>query len=289
MYRLESVLEGEPVVTAVKELYWQIPTESQAGREVRFTQACRAAGASTSTAIATIGGQWLATDEAGRAWRAYAWHDGSTPGWDDVPAAVWMAKQAAIVHRLDWQPDDGEPAVAAHWYERIDVDWEEALAPVRAEHWAAPLVERIEELTAATEFVNAVSSGPNRWCHRDLNPTNVIVDGPTRHLVDWDNAGPLDPVRDLAAVFQHVLHRVEDLPAVYAAYRDASGPARVTGPESLVTGTAIYLNFLRSQVDVLGQPDTDAIHREFALAALRDTVPAPWTVSHLQAAAAVLT
>ncbi len=160
VYRLESVLEGEPVVTAVKELYWQIPTESQAGREVRFTQACRAAGASTSTAIATIGGQWLATDEAGRAWRAYAWHDGSTPGWDDVPAAVWMAKQAAIVHRLDWQPDDGEPAVAAHWYERIDVDWQEALAPVRAEHWAAPLVERIEELTAATEFVNAVSSGP---------------------------------------------------------------------------------------------------------------------------------
>lgn len=289
VHRLESVLDGQPVVTAVKELYWEIPTEAQADREVRFTRACRAAGASTSHAIRSVAGGWLTTDDAGRAWRAYAWHDGATPGWDDVPAAVWMATQAAIIHRLDWQPDDGEPAVAAHWYERIDVDWESALAPFHAEPWAVPVIARVEELTAATEFVNSVASGPSQWCHRDLNPTNVIVNGSDVHLVDWDNAGPLDPTRDLAEVFQHVLHLVDDLPAVYAAYLNAGGTARVTGPESLVTGTAIYLNFLRSQVDVLGQPDTDPIHREFALAAVRDTIPSAWTVAHLKAAAAVLT
>ncbi|GEM_PF-5833059 len=288
VYRLESVLDGKPAVTAVKELYWEIPTEAQADREVAFTRACRQAGVATSTALPTQDGRWLAVDDEARTWRAYRWHDGRTPDWDDIPAAVWMAQQVAVIHRLDWHPGGGDPRVAAHWYERVDVDWDGLLGPHRREPWCEPITARLAELVASTEFVNQVPSGPAIWCHRDLNPKNVIIDGPTRHLVDWDNAGPLDPVRDLAEVFMHVLHRVDHLPAVYAAYLDAGGPVRITGPESLVTGPVIYLNFLRSQVDVLSQPDTDPIHRDFALEAVANSLAGPWTVADVEAAALVL-
>jgi Ser/Thr protein kinase RdoA (MazF antagonist) len=289
VYRLESVRDGEPLVTAVKELYWEIPTETQAEREVQFTLACRDAGVPTSTAIPTVDGRWLATDEDGQTWRAFAWHEGDTPDWDDIPVAVWMARQVAIVHRLDWQPTVGEPTVAAHWYERVDVDWADVVGRHRGQSWCEPIAQRLDELVAATELVNGVPSGEALWCHRDLNPKNVIVDGSTRHLVDWDNAGPLDPTRDLAEVFMHVLHRVDHLPSIYAAYLDAGGPVRVTGPESLVTGPVIYLNFLRSQVDVLSQPEVDPIHRDFALAAIDNSLDGPWTVAHVEAAAAALT
>ncbi|HEY1812689.1 MAG TPA: phosphotransferase [Kofleriaceae bacterium] len=45
-------------------------------------------------------------------------------------------------------------------------------------------------------------------CHNDINPTNVVYDGERVVLIDWDTAGPNDPLIDLAAA--SVFLRLDD-------------------------------------------------------------------------------
>ncbi|HEX7700682.1 MAG TPA: phosphotransferase [Kofleriaceae bacterium] len=56
----------------------------------------------------------------------------------------------------------------------------------------AQLVLAIE--AAAAELVG-VRTAP---CHRDLNPTNLIATPDRVYLIDWDTAGPADPLFDIA-------------------------------------------------------------------------------------------
>jgi aminoglycoside phosphotransferase (APT) family kinase protein len=58
-------------------------------------------------------------------------------------------------------------------------------------------------------------------CHGDLNPSNVMFDGERVILLDWDTAGPNDPMIDLAAV--GVFLRLDDdaARALLAAHDDA--------------------------------------------------------------------
>jgi aminoglycoside phosphotransferase (APT) family kinase protein len=56
----------------------------------------------------------------------------------------------------------------------------------------AQLVPTIE--AAAAEL----AGGPIAPCHRDLNPTNLIMTPERVYLIDWDTAGPADPLFDIA-------------------------------------------------------------------------------------------
>ena len=56
----------------------------------------------------------------------------------------------------------------------------------------AQLVPTIE--AAAKEL----AGGPIAPCHRDLNPTNLIATPERVYLIDWDTAGPADPLFDIA-------------------------------------------------------------------------------------------
>ena len=44
------------------------------------------------------------------------------------------------------------------------------------------------------------SGRPPVLSHNDVNPTNVVYDGENLLLLDWETAGPNDPLYDLAAI-----------------------------------------------------------------------------------------
>ncbi|MEO9157448.1 MAG: phosphotransferase [Kofleriaceae bacterium] len=55
------------------------------------------------------------------------------------------------------------------------------------------------QLVLAIEAAGAeLAGGPIAPCHRDLNPTNLIATPDRVYLIDWDTAGPADPLFDIA-------------------------------------------------------------------------------------------
>lgn len=56
--------------------------------------------------------------------------------------------------------------------------------------------------------------------HNDVNPTNLVYDGENLLLLDWDTAGPNDPIYDLATI--SVFLRMDEEPCrkLLAAYED---------------------------------------------------------------------
>ncbi len=291
VWELRTRAGGRDRVTAVKELFAEEPTPEQAEREVAFAAACRAAGVPSPAPVRSVGGGLL-VDLDGVTWRGYEWVPGVPADWEDGPTLLWLGRQAATLHRVGAPAPVGEDA---RWYSRVDHDWGALVGGYRAAGLphAGRVAERLDDLVATSAFVDSVEDGPALWCHRDLNATNVLVSGAGRVLVDWDNAGPLDPVRDLASVFMHVLGDHDLLPRIHDGYVAAGGPARVTGPESLVTGAAIYLNFLAGEMRALlrdaatgcDDPSDPAGHRAFAVHAVGAVVESVPTVRDLEAAA----
>jgi Ser/Thr protein kinase RdoA (MazF antagonist) len=67
-------------------------------------------------------------------------------------------------------------------------------------------------------------------CHRDLWADNLRRSGEQLCIIDWDNCGPAEPAQELAMVlFEFCYADGERAGALYAAYQDADGPARLTG------------------------------------------------------------
>jgi Ser/Thr protein kinase RdoA (MazF antagonist) len=156
------------------------------------------------------------------------------------------------------------------------------------------------ELTAHLEAagIRLPASVPLVTCHRDLHPDNVLVDGSGELvLLDWDDAGPASPGRELAylLVAWHVHDGKPDAAAVrstIAAYQAAGGPGRIRDEQSFGMLIACMLNFLQSQAGVALDPHAAAGHRQHADDEIADTLarlPTPTLIAQLIDLAAPLT
>lgn len=93
--------------------------------------------------------------------------------------------------------------------------------------WAGALRRRLPGLIAVDAAVAPPEPGLLRTCHRDLNTENVLraVSGGII-VLDWENSGPAQPERELAAIVSGLAADVGTQAArtAHAAYQAAGGP-----------------------------------------------------------------
>lgn len=253
---------------AIKELFWERMSAAAAEDEVAFREVCAAAGVSSPRPLRTPAGGLLVPDMHDAGWRAYEWVDGDVPGRLDAPTTSWLAAAMATMHRVEFVPRVAVDGRETPWYYRVDADWGAVTGQLAAAGlpWADGLRSRMTDLVGLSALVNAARFGEMRWCHRDLKNNNTILHGGVWSLVDWDNAGPMPPARELGLLLiDHLADADADvLRSIVDSYRQADGPARINRPGDLATGLAVWLNFLAIQLQVCLDEPAGSEHREFA-------------------------
>ncbi len=210
----------------------------------------------------------------GRHARVYQWVDLGRPLCPPVgaAAAAEAGRLLGLLHSLAITCD--EPADP--WYTEVPPAgyWaglaDRAVAAGAA--WAPRLAAARGLIAELSALVLPPSSRPPIVCHRDFHPENVLPAAADGRLVvlDWENAGPLDPERELGYVlfawscgggrFDPAAAR-----ALVAAYASASGSAPLLGADLLATAIAVTVNFLGSMAE---QALDDPAHRDYAEEAL---------------------
>ena len=184
----------------------------------------QAQGVPAPTVRRTHDGNWLA-DVHGTTIRVFAWVEMEPP--DPQLDPVLVGRAVAALHRavlptrerpVEWYT---EPIGAAAWAE-IVAEASRQQAPF-ADQLAAVCVDLID-VESMVQPMTAV-----QICHCDLWADNVrgTPDGGIL-VIDWDNAGPADPSRELALVlFEFGRGRPDRLQLLYGAYLAHGGPGRI--------------------------------------------------------------
>lgn len=266
----------------VKRSFWNHYDDHAIAQEVALTTRCGEAGIRAPRSVQLADGRGYVLTLAyplgpPAQVRVLEWFEGETGNPDDPqtiePLAAWMA----TIHKLAIAPGDQD---VDPWYAQVSHDWHELvdrLATPEPE-LAAMIRTRLHELDELTSLVNTTPQPKTVVTHRDIGAENLIwtAEGPA--LIDWENAGPLAPVQELAP-------RVRSLgdagPAAYRAYRKHDGPATLTTIADLTCSVAIHLNFLGSQSQLLldaEHPEQHTFARANATAGARD-IP---TISSLE-------
>lgn len=135
------------------------------------------------------------------------------------------------------------------WYVKpVGVElWQELL--VRLRKVDAPFVDRLAGALPDVLEAEAILTSPRRVqvCHRDLWADNVRrTPGGGLVVLDWENSGPGDANGELGcALFEYGLGEPDRMRTLYAAYRDAGGPGRLTDRGDLTMLVAQLGNIAR--------------------------------------------
>ena len=229
-------LETDRGVWAVKQAFDRLGPDDLAELETSsaFHHACWEAGVPTpeprrgvSGYVAEVGGEQVL---------AYTWVDLAVPDTGLEPEAV--GRVVADLHGV--RRESGAPV--HEWFEAPigQRAWKAVLKASRAA--GAPYADQLADLLPALLEVESILTPmePRQLCHLDLWSDNLRRT-PAGELcvIDFDNAGPADPARELAmVVFEFGRGDAARQRRLYDAYRDAGGPARITGRDDLALTVA---------------------------------------------------
>ena len=248
VWRLETIRGA----WAVK---WQFPWGPVQPRpaDVGVQQAAAAAGIPLPAPVLTPAGEAVARIGSHHV-RVYEWADLARPAEPPVGdrTAAEAGRLLGVLHSLALpaaEPDDP-------WYAEVrpPADWA-ALADRAAAAgmaWAGRLAGAQERIAGLSARASVPRPRDQRIvCHRDFNPDNVVPASSGDHLVvlDWENAGPLDPGCELGyALFAFSAGRgrvsTTAVTALLDSYAAALGTDPALGPGMFGTAIATDLNFL---------------------------------------------
>jgi Ser/Thr protein kinase RdoA (MazF antagonist) len=251
---------------------WQFPwaPAEPIPADVGVQLAAAAAGIPLPLPVLTPGGEAV-VQAGGRHARVYEWADLGRPV--EPPAGDRAAAEAGrllgTLHRLALPPAGPDDP----WYTALPSarDW-----AALADRVAAAGVAWAGDLAAALEPIGRLSAraaGPppatqRIVCHRDFSPANVLPAADGSHLVvlDWEDAGPLDPRCELGYTLLawsagHGQVSSSAVEALLDGYAAGSGIEPAPVPGMFVTAIAATLNFLYVMAE---QAVTDPGHVDFA-------------------------
>lgn len=244
---------------------WQFPWAPAQARpaDVQVQLAAAAAGIPLPRPVLTPAGEAVA-EVGGQYARVYEWVDLAAA---ELPPGDRTAGEAGrllgLLHRLalpSAEPDDP-------WYTEVPspADWAGLVdrAAAAGRPWAGRLTDARARIAGLSgQAAGARPGAPRIVCHRDFNPDNVFPAASGGHLVvlDWENAGPLDPRAELGyALFAWSAGRgqvrVSAVQALLDGYAAASGARPAFEPGMFTTAVAAHLNFLRVMAErAIGDP-----------------------------------
>src|SRR5712691_817317 len=283
---------------ALKELFFGSDEES-VRKEVTFTAHLQAAGVRLPGSVPASTGRFLvpvAGDSGDRWLRLYQWIDGVPADLADAGTADRIGELLARLHSRALPP----LGASDPWLEVVpdSVTWDSLADAARAQGvgWGHELAGRKGLMAELAELVTAADTDQMVTCHRDLHPDNVLVDQSGELVVlDWDDAGPACPDRELAGVlaFWHLDAAGQaDEKAIrrtLAAYYAAGGPGRLNDERAFGMYIAGRLNFLHGQARLALDEGASPENRRYAAIEISDTLarlPTPPLISHLVGLAA---
>jgi Ser/Thr protein kinase RdoA (MazF antagonist) len=163
----------------------------------------------------------------GRELRCHGWVDLA-----EMDRALDPGLLGGVLAGLHCVPFD-YPGSADPWYSAPvgTATWDELVTATRQ----APFGDRLGEVRDVLLEAEALIRAPAtlQTCHRDLFADNVRAAGDGLCVFDWENCGEAEPAGELGMVlFEFTRDDPGRTAALYREYRDAGGPARITGPES---------------------------------------------------------
>lgn len=271
-------LDTEAGSFAIKEPF-EPQSETQAVRDVGFQEAVstgsnvpmpRPIRTSTGSVLAEVGGQQL---------RAYEWVDLSSPSLDLDPVTVGTT--VALIHRVDFDrspplhPWYTDPVGAQRWNE-IHRDMPGSGAPF-ADAFAS-VIPRLIELEAVIEAPCLL-----QCCHRDLWADNIL---PTPSggicVIDWENCGLEDPSHELAVVlYEFGYGNPSRLAALYSAYRECGGPARLDSRGGFTMVIAQFGHFFEKVARAWLDPGVSDERRTRSVTQFSELMTRPLTVERI--------
>jgi Ser/Thr protein kinase RdoA (MazF antagonist) len=289
-------LEG-PMARGVQGQVWRLTTDrgafavkepfaafaeqdpDEAGRHAAFQRRARAAGVPAPDVLETRSGPLLLLD--GVPLRIYTWIEVCARDAMLDPAAV--GRLVAALHRVH-MPAEG----AVHWWYTEPLgrsEWGELLAASVTAR--APYTDRLAsvlpDLVAAESVVEPVP--PVQTCHLDLWADNLRAtpDGGLC-LLDWENAGPGDPVGELAqVVFEFGRTDPRRAAALHSAYADAGGPARLRSRTDFGMVVAQLGHIIRMHLRAYLDPSGDDATRRSAVLGVEENAGEPLTLAGIDA------
>lgn len=235
MFRLET----DKGVFAAKALNPEITARPEAAGNYRSAESiartAEAAGIPALPALQINGDIFVKT--AGQVWMLFPWAEGKALADDQITPAHCL-KIGRLLRQLHGLTPSAPTMLAptmlasSEASEPMEDNWADFLAKGKAQKadWAPALEKMLPALSAQTAAVNAAAPILSRKAvlsHRDLDPKNVLWQQESPLLIDWEAAGPVNPLQELlddALYWSDNGRDTERFAAMLAGYSEAGKP-----------------------------------------------------------------